>query len=80
MSERERSKLLSDSDSDLGSNDEDLKEPDAKKQFVPCEKVQQLLNSTSLKPLKNDCRKLIINKLPIPACDPAHPWMRQCPR
>ena len=31
------------------------------------------MNSTSLKPLKNDRCKSIINKLPIPACDPAHP-------
>ena len=40
VSERERSKLLSDSGSDLGSDDEDLKEPDAKKRFVPSEEVQ----------------------------------------
>ena len=71
--ERERSELLSDSDSDLGSEDEDLKVPDAKKRFMSSEEVQQLLNSTSLKPLKNDRRKSIINKLPIPACDPAYP-------
>ena len=70
MSERELSELLSNSDSELGSDDEDLKEPDATKRFVPSEEVQQLLSSTSLKLLKNDHRKSIMNKL---VCDPAHP-------
>ena len=27
----------------------------------------------SSKPLKNECRRAIINKLPMPAIDPAHP-------
>ena len=34
QSERERSELLSDSDSDLGSEDDDLKEPEAKGWFI----------------------------------------------
>ena len=69
MSDREHAELLSNSDSD-GSGDEDLNEPDAKKKFVPTEELMKLLHSASLKPLS--CRS-IVNKLPIPVCDPAHP-------
>ena len=35
VSERERSELLNDSDSELGSEDDDLKEPEAKRWFTP---------------------------------------------
>ena len=74
VSDRERSDLLSDSENELGSDeDDDLKEPEAKKRFTPSEGVQKLLSSMSSKPLKNERRRTIINKLPMPASDPAHP-------
>ena len=41
--ERECSEFLSDSENELDSDDQTLKEPDIKKWFVPSEGVQQLL-------------------------------------
>ena len=65
---------VSDSENELGSDDDDdLKEQEAKKRFTPSEGVRKQLSSMSSKPLKNERRRAIINKLPMPAIDPAHP-------
>ena len=75
ISRTERRELLSgdDSGSDSESGEEvDLTGPAAKK-FVPCEETIKLLKSVSAKPMKNERRRKVIDKLPIPACDMAHP-------
>ena len=63
----------SDSGTDSESDEDlDLAGPSAKK-FSPSEETFKLLKLASAKPLKNDCPRKVIDKLPIPACDTAHP-------
>ena len=74
ISEKERRELLSGEDSGSETNeDEDIKlaEPPAKK-FAPSKETLKLLSSASSRPMKNEARK-VIGKLPISACDMAHP-------
>ena len=61
---------MSDSDSEW-SDDGDLEEPEPKRRLTPSVKVQSLLESTKL--LKNDRRKSVLGKHPIPASNQAHP-------
>ena len=75
ISEKERRKHLSGEESNSDSevdDDPDLARPPAKR-FSPSEETLKLLASASDKPLKNDRRRKMIDKLPIPACDMAHP-------
>ena len=61
----------------LGSSSEDESDeeetPAAKRSFVPSEDILKFLKSISAKPLKNDKRKLTVNKFPTPSADPVHP-------
>ena len=70
LSAEERRELLSDSESEE-SDDGDLGEPDPKKRLIPSDKTQSYLESTKL--LKNERRKSVLGKHPIPASDQAHP-------
>ena len=72
VSERERRDLLSSSESD-SEGDSDCEEPPAKRKFTPGEDTIQLLKQAAEKPLKNDKRKAIAGKFPLPSCDAAHP-------
>ena len=56
------------------NEDEDIKlaEPPAKK-FAPSKETLKLLSSASSRPMKNEARRKVIGKLPISACDMAHP-------
>lgn len=70
LSDTERNELLSGSED---SDEEEEKEPPSKKKFTPSEDTKRFLAATSLKPLKNEKRKGMINRFPMPACDSAHP-------
>lgn len=76
VSEGERSEHLvgeySESENEL-EEDTDISEPAPKKRFTPGEEMLRFLSSASSKPLRNDCRRKVIDKLPMPACDAAHP-------
>ena len=72
VSEMERRDLLSSSESD-SEGDSDCEEPPAKRKFTPGEDTIKLLKQAAEKPLKNDKRKAIAGKFPLPSCDAAHP-------
>ena len=76
VSEGERIELLggeySESENEM-EEDTDLSEPVLKKRFTPGEETLRFLSSASSKPLKNDRRRKVMDKLPMPACDAAHP-------
>jgi len=72
LSESERRDLLSDSDSSSDSESED-DQPRAKRKFIPRKETMKFLETVVDKPLKNDKRKAVASKFPLPSCDPAHP-------
>ena len=76
VSEGERSELLggeySESENET-EEDTDLSESIPKKQFIPGKEMLRFLSSASSKPLRNNRRRKVIDKLPMPACDAAHP-------
>jgi len=62
-----------DSGSEINDDkDTELAEPPAKK-FAPSKETLNLLSSASSRPMKNEVRRKVIGKLPIPACDMVHP-------
>ena len=70
LSEGEREDLLDPGDEE---EDEDKGPPPAKRRYVPGESTTKLLRIATGKPLKNERRKSILAKYPVPSCDPAHP-------
>ena len=69
VSESERRDLLSSSSSD-SEEDSEISAPPAKRKFVPATK---LLNLAVEKPLKNDKRKSVAGRFPLPNCDAVYP-------
>ena len=67
---QERRELLGDSTDESISEGE---EPPAKKKFVPNEELLGLLNTCTLRPMKNENRRKVIDQLPTLSCDAAHP-------
>lgn len=63
---------MSESTSDDESSS-DTEEPPSKKSFVPNRELLNSLNSYSIKPMKNDNRRKVIDQLPTLSCDAAHP-------
>ena len=53
--------------------DSEQDEPLAKRRCVPTKDTVKFLRSVVEKPLKNEKRKALANKFPLPSCDPAHP-------
>ena len=51
----------------------EVSEPVPKKRFTSGVETLRFLSSASSKPLKNDHRRKVMEKLPMPACDTAHP-------
>ena len=72
LTESKRRDLLSDSQSDTDS-DSEQDEPPAKRRCVPTKDTVKFLRSVVEKPLKNEKRRALTNKFPLPSCDPAHP-------
>ena len=60
------------SQSDTDS-DSEQDEPPAKRRCVPTKDTVKFLRSVVEKLLKNEKRKALANKFPLPSCDPAHP-------
>ena len=72
VSESERRDLLSSSSSD-SEEDSEISAPPAKRKFVPGEETTKLLNLAVEKPLKNDKRKSVAGRFPLPNCDAVYP-------
>ena len=72
LSESECRYLLSDSDSNSDSESE-CDVPPTKRKFVPWLETVKFLKSVVEKPLKNDKRRSLAGRFPLPSCDPAHP-------
>ena len=54
-------------------SDSEQDEPPAKRRCVLTKDTVKFLRSVVEKPLKNNKRKALANKFPLPSCDPAHP-------
>ena len=72
LTESERRDLLSDSQSDTDL-DSEQDEPPAKRRCVPTKDMVKFLRLVVEKPLKNEKRKALANKFPLPSFDPGHP-------
>lgn len=77
VSESEK-ETVSESEEESSDSEEQVGPP-TKRKFIPRQDTIDFLRSVTEKPLKNDRRKMITSKFPLPSCDPAHPpkWMMQ---
>ena len=71
VSESERRELFSESEEESSDSEEEVGPP-TKRKFTPHQDTIDFRSVTE-KPLKNDRRKMIASKFPLPSCDPAHP-------
>jgi len=61
--------------SDMESSDDESQptEPATMKKFVPSKELLEFLNSYTIRPLKNENHKKVLDKFPMLACDAGHP-------